>query len=223
VHVDVDSLRRHYALLDTCQLMHLQQQGALREDAAAVLVAELACRDDDVAEHEAIRQQLELVRGIAAQASPERRLFARLLDLLLLVPPALVVFVLLLKTGLEPTQSAWALLATATPLYWALDALFGGVSPGKWACGIRVVAADDHEARPGRNALLARNLLPALASMPTVIFFHWMDMPQGLPVGLLAFSLIAIETNRWQTDRRFGDRIAGTIVVCGAGGPRRFT
>jgi uncharacterized RDD family membrane protein YckC len=192
--------------------MFLQQQGALREDAAAVLAAELASRRDDGAEHEASRLQLALVRGIATQASSERRLLARLIDLVLLVPPALVAFVMLLKAGFEPIPSAWFLLTIVAPLYWGLDALFLGLSPGKWACGIRIVSETDHK-RPSRRSLLMRNLLPALASIPAVAFFQWMYMPQGLPFGLIAFSLAAIETNRLQTDRRFGDRHAGTIVL----------
>jgi uncharacterized RDD family membrane protein YckC len=213
MHIEPEALRRWYASLETSQLLQLREQGKLREDAAAMLAQELACRSDDAAELAAIHHQLAVVRDIAAQASPERRLLARLVDLALVLPPAAVAFVWMLKTEHEPHAAAWLLLAIANVVFWALDALFAGRSPGKRACRIHIVRDADRGQRPGRGALLLRNLLPALVTLPMVLFLQWMDRPEGLPFGLFAFALAAVEANRTQTDRRFGDRLAGTVVV----------
>ncbi|MCH8075136.1 MAG: RDD family protein [SAR324 cluster bacterium] len=127
----------------------------------------------------------------ASLAPHHQRLFALILDYLLVVMTLNVAQKILLGMDMElnaPSMPWWALLAPGAVLIAFKDTL-GGVSPGRWITGIAVVSAADPGSAPSWRRLALRNLflilLPLEAAM---VFFD-------------------------PFYRRLGDRVAGTVVV----------
>jgi len=129
-------------------------------------------------------------------APHHRRLFALLLDLVVLV---LVLPKLLSQLATEPgwdlrlvteatTGPSWSYVATVIVLLLVKDSL-GGRSPGKWLLGIRVTRRDDPTVPAGPLQCILRNALLVLLPVEAVLVF----------------------TDRYM--RRLGDYAAGTVVV----------
>ncbi len=139
-------------------------------------------------------------------AGPARRVLAYLLDLLLCygVLAVLVLLIALAALGasLDDLEGESAKLGTGVVLLLVFAAQWGyfvawealrGASPGKMACGLRVVTTTG---RPiGFAAAALRNVLRAADALPT-----------GYAVGLGAMAL----TSRFQ---RLGDLVADTMVI----------
>jgi uncharacterized RDD family membrane protein YckC len=130
------------------------------------------------------------------------RLCAALLDLiLLLLPLAVLLLALLVVASADPTGlSGFVLglllggsLLLAIGYRVGFELAWSGQTPGKRACGIRVVGADG---RPvGATGVLLRGLFWPLEAAPIPV-----------PIGLVAI----FATPR---QRRLGDLVAGTLVV----------
>jgi len=139
-------------------------------------------------------------------AGPARRVLAYLLDMLLcygvLFVLALFVFIAALGGSMGDVKGASSKLGTGVVLILVFAAQWGyfvawealrGASPGKMACGLRVVTTTG---RPiGFAAAALRNVLRAADALPT-----------GYAVGLGAMAL----SSRFQ---RLGDLVAGTMVI----------
>ena len=127
----------------------------------------------------------------ASLAPHHQRLFALILDYLLVVMTLNVAQKILLGMDMElnaPSMPWWALLAPGAVLIAFKDTL-GGVSPGRWITGIAVVLASDPESPPPWTRLALRNLFLILLPLEAVwVFFD-------------------------PFYRRWGDRVAGTVVV----------
>lgn len=136
-------------------------------------------------------------------AGPARRSLAYLLDALFLFGTLLVVSIVVGVAGAVNSQlfrgmSEGLMLLIAFVLWWfyftVFESLWSGRSPGKRIMGLRVVREGGHPMTFLDSFL--RNLLRAA------------DM---LPVGLYGVGLLVMAQDRHF--RRFGDMVAGTIVV----------
>ncbi|WP_046658272.1 RDD family protein [Lysobacter capsici] len=128
-------------------------------------------------------------------AGPLPRALAYVLDLVARIAIYLALYQLL--TALFGGAGYAILMLVTFVLSWfymvLFEVLMQGRTPGKWALGLRVVAADG--APVGWMASFTRNLLRVVDALPV-----------GYAVGLVA-SLI----DPW--GRRLGDMVAGTLVV----------
>ena len=158
-------------------------------------------------------------------AGPFRRLPAFLIDVflrvgifvLLLVAIAIIggFFTVIFGGSALPALLVFVLLLSFFILSWFygifFETYFNGRTPGKWACGLRVISDDGHPISGMqallRNLLREADLLPAAALVPidpeNILTF----IP--VPTGLVAMVTIIL-TKRLQ---RMGDIAAGTIVV----------
>ena len=133
-------------------------------------------------------------------AGPTRRVVAYLIDLLIRVGVLLVVALVLLLVDVASGVDGWsqgALLVFFFALDWFYYVLFetiwSGRSPGKRALKLRVVGQDG-QSLTVRDSVL-RNLLRAADFLPF-----------GYAVGLVIMGVDPMF-------RRFGDMVAGTVVV----------
>jgi len=128
-------------------------------------------------------------------AGPLPRALAYVLDLIARIAIYLALYQLL--TALFGGAGYAILMLVTFVLSWfymvLFEVLMQGRTPGKWALGLRVVAADG--APVGWMASFTRNLLRVVDALPV-----------GYAVGLVT-SLI----DPW--GRRLGDMVAGTLVV----------
>jgi uncharacterized RDD family membrane protein YckC len=128
-------------------------------------------------------------------AGPLPRALAYMLDLVARIAIYLALYQLL--TALFGGAGYAILMLVTFVLSWfymvLFEVLMQGRTPGKWALGLRVVAADG--APVGWMASFTRNLLRVVDALPV-----------GYAVGLVT-SLI----DPW--GRRLGDMVAGTLVV----------
>lgn len=158
-------------------------------------------------------------------AGPFRRLPAYIIDLFIrLAVFAAFIFIFgifgitatsVLGGSVIPSLLIAATLVTFFILSWFYGVFFetyyNGRTPGKWACGLRVISDDGHPISGMqallRNLLRQADLLPAttLAPFDPENFLTAIPITTGL-VGLLSMIL----TKRMQ---RLGDIAAGTIVV----------
>ncbi len=153
-------------------------------------------------------------------AGPWRRLPAYAIDLAVRWSLILVVGMTLLFTGLlAGMQSAGPFLVSAMMiLYFGItwfygtlfETYFNGRTPGKWACGLRVIGVDG---RPIHGtAAVIRNLLRIADFAPFAALSQLSDdVPPAfvLPTGMIGLGLM-VSTRRMQ---RLGDLAAGTMVV----------
>lgn len=157
-------------------------------------------------------------------AGPFRRLPAFLIDLFIraaiffgLIFVAILFGVTLGGIGgsIAPALAVAAMLVLFFVLSWFygvfFETYFNGRTPGKWACGLRVISDDGHPIS-GMQALL-RNLLREADLMPATALVP-LDPENPLSVIPLTTGLVGlismVLTKRLQ---RLGDIAAGTIVV----------
>lgn len=158
-------------------------------------------------------------------AGPFRRLPAFLIDFFIRAAIFLGLVIIASILGISAagifggTVVPAMLVAAALVLFFVLswfygvffETYFNGRTPGKWACGLRVISDDGHPIS-GMQALL-RNLLRVADLLPPAVFasFDPENAIASIPIATGIVGLITmIMTKRLQ---RLGDIAAGTIVV----------
>ena len=124
-------------------------------------------------------------------APHHQRLFAMIVDYLLVVGALNMAqkFLLGADWDLNPSSSSWRFMLVPGAFLLVFKDILGGVSPGRWITGIAVVLASDPESPPPWTRLALRNLFLILLPLEAVwVFFD-------------------------PFYRRWGDRVAGTVVV----------
>lgn len=189
MQVTEQDLRERYESMETEQLIELQARGGLTETATRVLEQVLAGRSVSTAERVAVASEIK--ERVAAQeamrsalSSPELRLGAKLIDLVVSQVILLLSFLLLVVA--KPLAFVGAVLSVA--YLFLADGFPRGQSVGKRLLGIAVI--DQVTKRPcSYPKSVVRNLLLWLLGIVDWLFIFG------------------------RTRQRLGDKLAATIVV----------